>query len=407
MAYLDNLKILLVIGVIAMHAVITYGFDGSWYLESYDVMAGAVVDALTVVLGTGWLFGLGLFFLIAGRLSAPSLERKGSRRFAADRLVRLGIPVVAYTLLISPVLEYVQYRESENGAGTFWPFVREQVWSFAPGPTWFLEALLVFSLGYAALRVLRRDTRPPSRERLRGRQVAAVALAIAVTSFTAHLAFPIGSEQFHVQLGMFPQYVILFALGAAAGRRGWLETLSPRLERRCGVAGAIAALALLVALVAGGFFEGDAAQDRFAGGWHWQAAAFPLAEGVIATCVSLWAIGFFQRRVNHLRPPARLMAPHAYGAYILHPPVIVGLALAIQPLPVPAEAKFVAVLAAGVAGSFGLAALVSRAGPIARVIGSARRARDEFGRAERSYLTRPIALGAAPGTDLQEARWRN
>jgi glucans biosynthesis protein C len=396
MAYLDNLKILLVVGVIAMHAVITYGFDGSWYLESYDVMTGAVVDALTVVLGTGWLFGLGLFFLIAGRLSAPSLERKGARRFAADRLVRLGVPVVAYTLLVSPVLEYVQYRESENGTGAFWPFVSDQVWSFAPGPTWFLEALLVFSLGYAASRVLRREAKPPSREPLRGRQVAAVALAIAVTSFTAHLAFPIGSEQFHLQLGMFPQYVILFALGVAAGRRGWLEALSPQLERRCGVAGAIAALALLAALVAGGFFDGGAAQDRFAGGWHWQAAAFPLAEGVIATCVSLWAIGLFRRRFNHLSPPARLMAPHAYGAYILHPPVIVGLALAIQPLPVPAEAEFLAVLAAGVAGSFGLAALVSRAGPVARVIGSRRRPDLTSHRGVKSGQRRPASVPAVP-----------
>jgi hypothetical protein len=203
--------------------------------------------------------------------------------------------------------------------------------------------------------------------------------------------------------------VILFSVGAAAGRRGWLETLSPRLVHRCGLAGALAAPALLGALLAGGFFDGGAAEDRFAGGWHWQAAAFPLAEGVLATCVSLWAIGFFQRRFNHLRPPARPMAPRAYGAYILHPPVIVGRALLVQPLAVHAEAKFVAVLAAGVAASFGLAALVSRAGPIARVIGSGPRprVRDELEPAGRSYLTRPIALGGPPGANLQEARWRS
>jgi peptidoglycan/LPS O-acetylase OafA/YrhL len=34
--YLDNLKVLLVVGVIAVHSAITYGFDGAWYLESYD-----------------------------------------------------------------------------------------------------------------------------------------------------------------------------------------------------------------------------------------------------------------------------------------------------------------------------------------------------------------------------------
>jgi glucan biosynthesis protein C len=357
LAYLDNLKILLVAGVIAMHTAITYGFDGSWYLESYDEMTGAVVDALTVVLGTGWLFGLGLFFLIAGRLTGPSLERKGPRRFTTERLVRLGVPLVAYTFLVSPVLEYVDYRENEGGTGAFWPFVRDQVWSLAPGPTWFLEALLVFSLMYALWRTVRPAAEPPSREPLRGTQVAAVALAISVTSFTAHLAFPIGSEQFHVQLGMFPQYVILFSLGVAAGRRGWLDTLTPALVRRCGIAGAVAAPALLVALLAGGFFDGGAAEDRFAGGWHWEAAAFPLAEGVLAACVSLWAIGFFRRRVNHLSPLARRMAPLAYGAFVVHPPVIVGLALAIQPLPLPAEAKFIAILIAGIAGSFGVAAL--------------------------------------------------
>jgi hypothetical protein len=51
------------------------------------------------------------------------------------------------------------------------------------------------------------------------------------------------------------------------------------------------------------------------------------------------------------------MAPRAYGAFVVHAPVIVVLALAVQPLPLPAELKFIAVLVAGVAASFGLVAL--------------------------------------------------
>jgi glucans biosynthesis protein C len=374
LAYLDNLKVLLVVGVIAVHSAVTYGFDGSWYLESYDEMAGGVVDALTVVIVTGWLFGLGLFFLIAGRLSGPSLDRKGSRSFARERLIRLGTPLLAYTLLVSPALEYFDYRENEGGRGGFWSFFEDQIWHLAPGPTWFLEALLAFSLGYALLRTLRAPTRTLSRAPLRGRHVAGVVVAIAVSSFAAHLAFPIGSEQFHLQLGMFPQYLILFSLGAAAGRRGWLDTLPARLQRRCGLAAAITALAMPAILLAGGFFEGGAAADRFAGGWHWQAAAASLTEGLLATCVSLWAIGYFRHHHDHLRPLARRMAPAAYGAFIAHPPVIVGLALAAQRLPVPAELKFVLVLTGGVAGSFGLAALATRVRPIARTIGAGRAA---------------------------------
>jgi glucan biosynthesis protein C len=370
LAYLDNLRILLVVGVIAVHAAITYGLDGSWYLESYDQMTGSVVDLVTVVLGIGWLFGLGLFFMVAGRLSGPSLDRKGPRRFARERLIRLGIPLVAYTLVISPFLEYVDYRWNGGGTRALWPFIGEQVWHLAPGPTWFLEALLAFTLGYALLRQLRPQAEPPPRRALRGWQVAAITLAIAVTSFAIRFAFPVGSEQFHLQLAMFPQYAILFSLGVAARRRGWLEALGPNLRRPCALAGAIASLALPAVLVAGGFFEGDAGQDRFAGGWHWQAVAGAAIEGVLATCMSLYAVGYFRRRHNRLQPLARRMAPAAYGAFVVHPPVLVGLALAVQPLPVPAELKFVAVLMAGVTGAFGLARLASRAGMIAGLIGS-------------------------------------
>jgi glucan biosynthesis protein C len=358
LAYLDAMKVVLVGGVIAMHSAITYGLDGSWYLESYDEMSGAAVGLVTALLGVGWLFGLGLFFLVAGRLSVPSLQRKGPEGFAKGRLIRLGIPLAAFTLLVSPLLEYVSYRENDHGSGALWPFVREQVWHFAPGPTWFLEALLVFSLGYALWRGLRSHAPPPVWRRLRGREVAGAALAIAATAFAVRLAFPVGSEQFHLQLAMFPQYVILFSLGAAAGRRGWLETVSPRLQRRLGLAGAIAALALPALLVAGGFFDGGAAEDRFGGGWHWQAAAAALLEGVIATCLSIWAVGHFRKHeARYFRPLVQRMAPAAYGAFIVHPPVLVGLAFAAQPLPVPAELKFVVVLPGGVAGSFGLTAL--------------------------------------------------
>jgi hypothetical protein len=365
--YLDTLKVLLVVGVIAVHTAVTYGFDGTWYLQSYDEMAGPVVGALTVVIVIGWLFGLGLFFLIAGRLSGPSLDRKGPARFARERAVRLGTPVLAYSLLVSPALEYFAYRDNEGGARGFWAFFGDQVWQLGPGPTWFLEALLAFSLGYALLRTVHPGRRQPSRAPLQGRYVAGIALTIAVCSFAAHLVFPIGSEQFHLQLGMFPQYLMLFALGAAAGRRGWLETLTPQLQRRCGLAAAMTALAMPAILVAGGFFDGEAGADRFAGGWHWQAAAASLTEGVLATCVSLWAVGHFRRRHNHPRRLARRMAAPAYGAFIVHPPAIVGLALAIQPASLPAELKFACVLSAGVALSFLLAALAARLSAIARL----------------------------------------
>ena len=96
-------------------------------------------------------------------------------------MIRLGVPVLAYTLMVSPAIEYFAYRENEGGTGGFWSFFWDQIWHLGPGPTWFLEALLAFSLGYALLRALRPPTRAPSRAPLRERDVAGIVLAIAVT----------------------------------------------------------------------------------------------------------------------------------------------------------------------------------------------------------------------------------
>jgi hypothetical protein len=62
----------------------------------------------------------------------------------------------------------------------------------------------------------------PHGDHLAGLQVAAAAAAIAFTSFAVRLAFPLGSEQFHLQLAAFPQYVILFSPGwPPDGADGW------------------------------------------------------------------------------------------------------------------------------------------------------------------------------------------
>ena len=395
-AYLDNLKVLLVTGVIAVHSAITYGVDGSWYLEDYDSMADPSVAVLLVVVAVGFLFGLGAFFLIAGRLSGPSLDRKGPARFVGDRLVRLGIPVVFYVLLIAPVMEYVKAREEGEEQG-FLSFARAQLSDPAPGPTWFLEALLVFSFVYALVRALRPSREPVSREPLRGRQVAAVGLAIGVTSFATHLVVPYGEEHLHIQFALFPQYAILFGLGCAAGRRGWLETLTPELRRRCGVVGLAGILALPVLLLGGGFTESDARQDLYAGGWHWQAAGTSLVEAALAATLPLFLIGWFRDHWTRQGPLLRTMATAAYGAFIIHPPVIVGLALALHQTPIPPELKFILVLGGGVVGSFGITSLVLRIPTVGSVVSSGPRG-------ERAGPLRPgqgpaaSTLGSGPST---------
>ena len=123
-------------------------------------------------------------------------------------------------------------------------------------------------------------------------------------------------------------------------------------------------------LVAGGFGESDAKRDLYAGGWHWQAAGTSLVEATLAATLPLFLIGWFREHAARQGPLLRGMAAAAYGAFIIHPPVIVGLALALQGAPIPAELKFMLVLTGGVVGSFGITSLVLRIAPVGKVISS-------------------------------------
>jgi fucose 4-O-acetylase-like acetyltransferase len=47
------------------------------------------------------------FFLLAGYFTPRSFERKGSKQFLIDRLIRLGIPIAIYTTILVNINEYI------------------------------------------------------------------------------------------------------------------------------------------------------------------------------------------------------------------------------------------------------------------------------------------------------------
>jgi len=55
----------------------------------------------------GGAFALGPLFLLAGWFSARSLARRGPGGFARSRLLRLGVPLAVYVLLIDPLSAYL------------------------------------------------------------------------------------------------------------------------------------------------------------------------------------------------------------------------------------------------------------------------------------------------------------
>jgi hypothetical protein len=155
-------------------------------LDGRAVRAGPAVPARGLVLGP-----------LAGAPGAGWLVR--------SRLLRLGVPLLVYVVLINPLTDYL--GGLRHGHRSLVPDLATTEVSMM----WFVAALLAFSVAYSALRCLRPAAQ--SRRPLPGLLTAAV-LVIAVSSFAVWQLWPLTGDMFlSLRVGEWPQGVVLFALG--------------------------------------------------------------------------------------------------------------------------------------------------------------------------------------------------
>ncbi|HEY0088195.1 MAG TPA: acyltransferase family protein, partial [Candidatus Lokiarchaeia archaeon] len=89
MLFVDNLRILLTILVLAHHTMITYGAAGGWYYrDPYTDELTSII--LTICVAFNQAFFMGLFFFISAFFVPGSYDRKGPTQFLKDRFIRLG-----------------------------------------------------------------------------------------------------------------------------------------------------------------------------------------------------------------------------------------------------------------------------------------------------------------------------
>ncbi|MFD0475556.1 acyltransferase family protein [Nonomuraea thailandensis] len=101
--FADNLRILLTSLVVLHHIAVMYSGLPLWYyVEPPTGAAAGAVLAIFVVVNQAWF--MGAFFLLSGYFTPGSFDRKGPGAFLRDRLVRLGIPLVVFYFVLSPLL---------------------------------------------------------------------------------------------------------------------------------------------------------------------------------------------------------------------------------------------------------------------------------------------------------------
>ncbi len=220
--HLDRLRVWCVYGVVALHGAMTYmeGCPGWWYVQDQSRWWGFTLLVLMLD-----VFLMPVMFFLAGYLAPGSLDRRGGGGFVRERLRRLGPPWILGVVLFAPLFalaSLVNLGYPVPPLGTF-------VWKVFLGPAyqqahfWFLGVLISFSLIFP---LLWRWLCPLVDRVPMGGWVAACWVLAAGWFVVMGRHFPLDGWVHPGYVLVFQPlriggYLLVFLLGAAAGRGGW------------------------------------------------------------------------------------------------------------------------------------------------------------------------------------------
>jgi len=334
--YLDKLKILLTILVIAHHVGQAYGPTGGYWPVQEAVRA----PVLGPLIDVNRSFFMSLFFMISGFFMVSAYDRNGFGKFIRSRFVRLGVPVVAFAVLMLVIRIFILGNHI-----TRWDDI------FNPGHLWYVEHLLLFSLVYALWRKLRESSvrnATQAGQRLDGPAPGflvtfAALLLVALACGIVRIWSPIDHWMnllgfFSVAFADVPRDLAFFIFGCMAFRRGWLQSFPTRRGLTWFAIGLLAAAAWFTwKLIPHG---------------HLSAPVFAISHLVweelvcFGMCIGLLVL--FRQAANFQGPFGKMLADNQYSAYFWHPIFILGIQMAFVALPLGSLVKFIAVTALGV-----------------------------------------------------------
>jgi len=354
--FLDNLKIFFVVLVIFTHVMVTYGGRGSWYYyatlnETFPVDIVATI-ALYMIAGVAAIFLpsiMGLFFLMGGYFSPKSLERKGVSSFWKERILRLGIPVLLYVVLINPVFYYllaVQGILPWSSTLTAGSFLEYYLSNFQSIPrfvqfittfaiTWFLVVLLIFTAVYTIW------TRVASSDSVQQRipedlpipsfiYLLLLAIGLGLLSFVVRIPFPIEQWPLGLPIGYMIQYFMMFSVGVVAVRYGWINQMRKHHVKVWTLT--ILAVVMLYFTYFFVFVGVDADYTLFFGGLNLEALVFALVDNIICMGMIFVLIKLFYAKFNTGGNVQRVLADNSYLVYLIHPFIVLPLSLALAPV---------------------------------------------------------------------------
>jgi surface polysaccharide O-acyltransferase-like enzyme len=366
--YIDNIKVVLTILVILHHTFITYGAPGGWYFTDKTTHEAAIIP-MTLFVAVNQSFFMGLFFFISAYFTGSSLQKKGAGRFTIDRLKRLGIPLLFYSFLLSPVLSYIVYRFAKGHPITYLQYLSGFDGWIDFGVLWFVAALLLFSLIFVLISLSAKKKTDTPKKAPAASGIILFATVLSIVTYLTRMAFPIGwvLKPVGFQLGHFPQYIAMFWVGIVASRNNWLNGF----EYKTGKLFAWLAAFMVVVVFPAIFVLKEITHSdvsTFSGWGHWQSLMYASWEqftGVfIMAALIIIAKHKWQRQSGIMKAGSRA----AFGVYIFHPLIIISLSVLAISWPIDLAYKLLIVAPLAVALSFLLAYILNKVPVVNKII---------------------------------------
>lgn len=338
--FVQWLRVFLISLVVAHHAGQPYGpTGGEWPVDDPTNS-----EPLLLFFAVNAAFFMGFFFLISGYFIEGSYDRKGARAFLSGRLLRLGLPLVVLVIFLNGSFGYAT---TDTPRGYFGFLLLDYVGggNLEFGPLWFIEHLLVYALLYTLVRLLF-PARPPRTEPGPPGHLAILAYTITLAGVTVLVRQTWPIDEWRLLFGVLllepahlPQYASLFLIGILAGRGRWFEQIEKRIAYTwfwIGI-GAFAAAGVLIAT------------DAETPAWLTPMDVWAVLEAFVCVGMILGLLAFFHAHVDQAGPLQRRLSDNAYGVYLIHVYVVIGLQVALLGVAWPALAKFVFVTVSGIA----------------------------------------------------------
>lgn len=324
--WIDNLRIVVIIQVVILHAAVTYSGIGGWYYYDRQELDTPSTLFFAFLLTHFQAYFMSLLFFISGFFSQKSMAKKGMGEFISGRFKRLGIPLLIFIFLIHPISVKLAYPEIDihwylNG-------IKKLDFLSWTGPLWFVEALLIFTLFYILL--LKPIFRFEIKNTFKIRIIHIVSLIVIITAvaFLARLFYPIGTNITNLQIGFFSAYIFMFLAGIIAGKTQILEQISLRSGKGwLAISLGIGIPGWLFIIFLGGVSEGIMLIE---GGINWPAFFYALWESFFCVTFILALVGIFKHRFNTGGWFQKFLSDNAFGVFVFHTPVLIGISVLLK-----------------------------------------------------------------------------